>query len=169
MLFRQTVGQTRRMRHDKVVCPAPRPAPRPRRQTQEDACPEAADNLSDAYEPLDTDRDAALQFSRPGIQHKVLRKLRRGPSGHSAELDLHGMTVPVARQALLNFIRDCRLQRLRCVKIIHGKGLSSPDRQPVLKTRTNSWLRQCGDVLAFCPARPEDGGAGAVYVLLKQG
>jgi len=113
--------------------------------------------------------DVVLQFSRPGIQHKVLRKLRRGPSGNSAELDLHGMTVPIARQALLNFIRDCRLQRLRCVKIIHGKGLSSPHRQPVLKTRTNSWLRQCGDVLAFCPARPEDGGAGAVYVLLKQG
>jgi len=169
MLFRQSVGQTKKMRHDKVVRTPRRTAPMPRQQIPADEHPPPLDRLSDTYEPMAADSDDVLSFSRPGLQHKVLRKLRRGPSGSTAELDLHGMTVAVARQALLAFIQDCRRQRLRCVKIIHGKGLSSPHRKPVLKNRTNSWLRQCSEVLAFCPARPEDGGNGAVYVLIKQG
>ena len=83
------------------------------------------------------------------------------------ELDLHGMTVAEARPMLAEFIADSRQQRLRCVRIIHGKGFRSASAQPVLKGLVNNWLRQHDGVLAFCSARPADGGTGAVYVLLK--
>jgi DNA-nicking Smr family endonuclease len=83
------------------------------------------------------------------------------------ELDLHGLTVSYAREMLLEFLRACRQRRVRCVQIVHGKGKSS-DRQPILKHKLNLWLRQWEDVLAFCSARPRDGGTGAVYVLLRQ-
>ncbi len=107
-------------------------------------------------------------FCRPGIQHRLLRKLRRGQISIGAELDLHGMTSREARQALLVFISECKRQNIRCVKIVHGKGKGSVSRRPVLKNRINNWLPQLDDILAFCSARVEDGGVGAVYVLLKR-
>jgi len=86
-----------------------------------------------------------------------------------AQLDLHGLTAAQARAALATFLRDCRIHGLRCVRIIHGKGRGSHNRQPVLKGKVNHWLRQRDEVLAFCTARPVDGGGGAVYTLLKRG
>jgi DNA-nicking Smr family endonuclease len=97
-----------------------------------------------------------------------MRKLRRGQFIVGAELDLHGMTVPVAHRALNEFLARCLTTDTRCVRVIHGKGLSTPDRSPVLKSRVNNWLQQHGDVLAYCSARAHDGGTGAVYVLLKK-
>ncbi|MBK9130567.1 MAG: Smr/MutS family protein [Gammaproteobacteria bacterium] len=112
--------------------------------------------------------DGELDYTRPGLQHGVMRKLRRGQFPVDAELDLHGMTATIARRELYAFLERCRTAAARCVLIIHGKGLSTPDRRPVLKSGVNAWLRQRDDVLAFCSARPRDGGTGALYVLLRK-
>jgi len=109
-----------------------------------------------------------LLFSRNGVQNSVMRKLRRGQYRSEAELDLHRLTAVQAHQALTSFILHCQRRHLRCVRIIHGKGLGSKDQRPVLKGRVNQWLRQWDDVLAFCSARPCDGGSGATYVLLRK-
>jgi DNA-nicking Smr family endonuclease len=83
------------------------------------------------------------------------------------ELDLHGLTVPAAREALVLFLQRCLRERWRCVRVIHGRGLRSKNGEPVLKSKTAIWLSQRQEILAFCQARPADGGAGAVLVLLK--
>jgi DNA-nicking Smr family endonuclease len=106
-------------------------------------------------------------YGRPGLQRRILRRLRRGHYSLAAELDLHGMTVPVARVALQAFLQECRRRDLRCVRIIHGKGRRSSNEGPVLKVKVDRWLRQREDVLAFCSAQPADGGTGAIYVLLR--
>lgn len=110
-----------------------------------------------------------LVFSRGGLPHRTLRDLRRGKFALQAELDLHGLTRDPARQAVVSFIAHCQSQGLRCVRIIHGKGLSSYNKQPVLKGSVGKWLTRCDAVLAFCSARPQDGGTGALYVLLRKG
>ena len=76
--------------------------------------------------------------------------------------------MPEAHALINDFLRTARLEGKRCLKIIHGKGLSSDAKLPVLKGKVDSWLRRKGEVLAYCSARPDDGGTGAVYVLLKR-
>lgn len=107
-----------------------------------------------------------LVFHRPQIQQAVLRKLRRGEYRVQREIDLHGMTVAEAKLALRQFLIDALEQRVRCVRVIHGKGLRSGHRGPVLKAAVSGVLRRMGAVLAYVSARPVDGGTGAVYVLL---
>lgn len=110
-----------------------------------------------------------LAYLRSGMNSTTLRKLRRGHWVIQAELDLHGLKVEEARTALVLFLAECRRHHARCVKIIHGRGLGSKNREPVLKRKAGSWLAQRDEVLAFCQARAADGGAGAVIVLLKPG
>ena len=165
-LFREAVGTVRPIRHDRVNRnpAAPRPTPRFSRADDREVL---RDSLSDHYEPWQVESGDELLFVRPGIQHKLWQKLRRGHLSVGAELDLHGMVVPVARQAVTEFLHECRERGIRCVRIIHGKGLGSRHKAPVLKNKVNNWLRQRDEVLAFCTARPVDGGGGAIYVLLK--
>jgi DNA-nicking Smr family endonuclease len=107
-----------------------------------------------------------LVYHRAGVQMTVLRKLRRGQYRVQAEIDLHGMTVAEAKQALRDFLADALERQFRCVRIIHGKGLRSGHRGPVLKGAVSSVLRRVGAVVAYVSARQVDGGTGAVYVLL---
>jgi DNA-nicking Smr family endonuclease len=107
-------------------------------------------------------------FRRPGIQESVLRKLRRGRYGLQGEIDLHGMRVEEARKALREFLSDALALNARCVRIVHGKGLRSGTRGPVLKSAVSTILRHCNSVMAYVPARPDDGGSGAMYVLLAR-
>ena len=167
-LFRNAVRKVRPLRQDKIVGKrTSRPAPVPKQTLRERKLIREA-MLADDIDSADIETGEELLFARPGIQHGLLRKLRRGQFSISDELDMHGMTVEVARREVLNFINHCQVKRTRCVRIIHGKGHGSPDRQPVLKTKLNRWLQQIDAVLAFCSARPVDGGTGAVYVLLKK-
>lgn len=124
--------------------------------------------LSFEQEDIAVQSGEALSFARPGLQHTVLKKLRKGGFAIEGELDLHGQTVAEAADSLTQFISTCRQNHKRCIRIIHGKGQGSPDKIPVLKTKVNTWLRQKDEVLAFCSALQVDGGAGAVYVLLKK-
>lgn len=110
--------------------------------------------------------DEHLSFRRPGIGTDVTRKLRRGDWSIQRQLDLHGLRRDAARERLSIFIREAFQQGIRCVRVVHGKGLGSPGKAPVLKSRVHSWLVQKEEVLAFVQAKPADGGAGALVVLL---
>jgi len=131
------------------------------------------DSLADPWEILDQGgRDSIesgeeLFYARPGVPASALRKLKRGGWVIQAELDLHGLRSDEARIALAEFLHTCARRDLRCVRIVHGKGLRSKNREPVLKHKLRHWLMQREDVLAFCQARPADGGSGAAIVLLK--
>ncbi|WP_257456405.1 Smr/MutS family protein [Archangium lipolyticum] len=117
------------------------------------------------------DSNEFIEGAAPGIDARLLRSLRRGDFSVQARLDLHGMTQTEAREAVDRFLSESRRARKRCVLIVHGRGLNSKDQIPVLKERIAVWLNQKSigkTVLAFATARPQDGGAGAVYVLLRR-
>ncbi|MBC7719974.1 MAG: Smr/MutS family protein [Chitinophagaceae bacterium] len=126
--------------------------------------------LSDEFD-VETllDTDDALSFRRPGIGTDVTRKLRKGGWSIQGQVDLHGLRREEARQALVDFSKDAERMGWRCVRVVHGKGLGSPGKTPVLKSKVQSWLIQKQEVLAFVQARPAHGGAGALVVLLAQG
>lgn len=167
-LFRQAVQGTRRLKHDKVeeyrAPRSPRPLP-----SKADTNISFRDMLSDEMDLEPVEAAEELLFQRPGLQGTVLRKLRRGQFANEAELDLHGLRIEDARAAVAGFLDNASQHGMRCVRIVHGKGYGSAQAKPVLKNKLNSWLRQRPEVLAFCSARPVDGGTGAVYVLLKRG
>lgn len=167
-LFRETVGKVRPVSHDKVPIEPTRPPPRPK-QRERDEQHVLVDALSDDYDPEFWETGDELLYSRTDLPRRTLAKLRRGQFCLAGALDLHGMTVVVARQALGEFLHHCRLHDWRCIRIVHGKGNRSRQGRPVLKNKVAHWLRQCDEVLAYCSARPVDGGTGAVYVLLKAG
>jgi DNA-nicking Smr family endonuclease len=158
-LFRKAVGKIRPVKQDKI-----HPQPKRRKPVPE----QTLRLLSDEYEPTDIETGEELLYTRPGLQLTVIRKLRRGQFAIEAELDLHGATSIQARAAVDTFLKNACDQDKRVVRIIHGKGNSSEGKMPVLKGKVNSWLRQKDEVLAFCSARQNDGGTGAVYVLLKR-
>ena len=125
---------------------------------------EAISDEFDVSTLLETDEH--LSFRRPGIGPDVTRKLRRGDWSIQRQLDLHGLRRDAAREVLSIFIRDAFKQGIRCVRVVHGKGLGSPGKAPILKSRVHSWLVQKDEVLAFVQAKPADGGGGALLVLL---
>lgn len=166
-LFRSSVGKVKRVVHDRII-PARRPI-RPKPAFREmDEAEALRDMLSEHFDPADMETGEELLYIRPGLQHRTLKKLRRGMFMVDAELDLHGMTVPIARNAIAGFLHECVRRRIQCVRIIHGKGLGSRHRGPVLKQKVGHWLQQRDEVLAYSSARTYDGGTGAVYVLLKR-
>ena len=128
---------------------------------------EAISDGFDASNLLET--DDSLSYRRPGIGSDVLRRLRKGEWSIQRQVDLHGLRSEAARDTLSGFIRDAQKHGIRCVRVVHGKGLSSPGKTPVLKGKVRNWLVQKNEVLAFVQARPIDGGAGALVVLLKPG
>ncbi|HYC41790.1 MAG TPA: Smr/MutS family protein [Noviherbaspirillum sp.] len=167
-LFRKSIGDVKPLSpHDKAEPVEHRPLPIARqRLADEQAALE--ESLSDEFN-VDTllDTDGELSYARPGISGDILRKLRRGNWVIQAQLDLHGMRREEAREALAEFLRDAVKRGVRCVRVIHGKGLGSVNKEPVLKSKVRSWLVQKEEVIAFCQARAADGGAGALVVLLK--
>ncbi len=165
-LFREAMNDVRPIKQDKVTPERDKPSPIPRK-TIEDEQQVLTDMVSDMYEPIESHASDHLLFVRSGIQNSVMRKLKRGQYSISAELDMHGMTINIARQEVTQFLNQCRHDNLRCVRIIHGKGRRSDGKGPVLKNRIDHWLPQRDDVLAYCSAIPAHGGTGAVYVLLK--
>lgn len=140
-----------------------RPSPRPPYGIEE-----FVDRLSDGpTEPDDSHADEAASFRRNGIAASTLRKLRRRDWPIEAQLDLHGMTRDQARSNVQRFVQTATQKRLRCLQVVHGKGLGSARGTPVLRQKVRLWLTQCDSVLAFVSARPQDGGSGALLVLLK--
>ena len=164
-LFRNAAGDVRVLEDDRVPAHRRRPKPRPKSAARI-STPDTSDEIP-ANSIRAPERDGEQLFVRPGLQQKQVKRLRRGQIPIAAEADLHGTRIHEARELLEEFLRDCRAEGLRCVRVIHGKGLGSRDGHAVLKWQVDSWLRQHDGVMAFCTAQPRDGGTGAVYVLLK--
>jgi DNA-nicking Smr family endonuclease len=163
-LFREAVRDVKPLAPSPVP-EVPRPAPRARFAR--------ADRYAVLQESLQADTadpelasGEELVFQRPGVPAAIVRKLRRGQYRVQAEIDLHGLNVAAAKEALREFIASALDQHFRCVRIVHGKGLRSGHRGPVLKGAVSHVLRRIGPVLAYVSARRVDGGTGAVYVLL---
>jgi len=167
-LFRRSVGDVTPLpSKDRAVPAPPRPLPIARQHLADERVA-LQESLSDEF-TIDTllDTDGELSYTRQGIGPDVLRKMRRGHWVIQDQLDLHGLRSDEAREALGEFLRIATRRRLRCVRVIHGKGLGSVNREPVLKRKVRNWLVQKDEVLAFCQARAADGGAGALIVLLR--
>ena len=148
--------------------PVPRPhtpTARLREADERAALQESLSDGLDAEELLETDEQ--LSWRRSGIGPDVVVRLRRGHWSIQAEVDLHGHRVDEARSALAEFLREAQRAGLRCVRVVHGKGNGSPGREPVLKGKVRSWLVQKNEVIAFTQARAQDGGHGALIVLLR--
>ena len=129
---------------------------------------EINDPLSDELEVEEVDGGEVLSFCRDGIQKNVFKKLRSGGYRISDELDLHGSSIKQAKEILVYYLQEAAQFEGCCIRIIHGKGLSSGKQKSVLKTYINHWLSEHERVLAFHSAKVKDGGTGAVYLLLKR-
>ncbi len=126
------------------------------------------DSLSDNFYPAhELESGEELLYLRTGQSPDVLSKLRRGFWVVQAQIDLHGLISDEAREYVAEFLNSCKKRNIRCVRIVHGKGLGSRNREPVLKHKLRNWLMQKDEVIAYAQAKPEDGGSGAVIVLLK--
>jgi len=162
-LFRKAVADVKPLPQKKLHTPAA--TKKPRRRVSEPAPPVYTLEIDDVT-PLRSGE--LMEFARSGIAPRTLAQLRRGNIAPTATLDLHGYKARPAQLALHEFLHWCVAQGERCVRIIHGKGRGAHDTAPVLKSIVNHWLREQAQVLAFCSAPPNDGGTGAVYVMLKR-
>jgi DNA-nicking Smr family endonuclease len=166
-LFRAAVRDARRLKPKRVYHNPARPKPIPQ-QFLRDERQALADSLSDEYIPAhELESGEELLYLREGHAPDILSKLRRGFWVIQASIDLHGMVVEEARSYVADFLAECRKSGIRCVRIVHGKGHGSRNREPVLKNKLRSWLMQKDEVIAYAQARQADGGSGAVVVLLK--
>lgn len=166
-LFARAVGPVKPLRGaDRVThtrAPVP-PQPLQRQLDEQAVLREAISDEFDASTLLHVDEH--LSFRRPGIGPDITARLRRGHWAVQGQIDLHGLRVDEAREALGSFLREAQRSGLRCVRVVHGKGLGSPGKTPVLKSKVHGWLIQKKQVLAFVQAKPLEGGAGALLVLL---
>jgi DNA-nicking Smr family endonuclease len=151
-------------RHRSPVQP-PAPQAHSRRRDDAEALQASLADEIDLESLIDTDE--SLSYRAAGVSAEVLRRLRRGQWSIRAEIDLHGHRVDEARAALALFLKEALRAHLRCVRVVHGKGLGSHGRTPVLKGRVRAWLAQRQEVIAFCQAPPAEGGSGALLVLLR--
>lgn len=169
-LFRHVAGKVEPLKDKNlaaVVRPTPMPLPRKREEDEREVLREALETPLTFEDRLDMGDEAA--YLRVGLPRRILTDLRRGRWVVQGELDLHGLTRDEARASLAHFIAQALQQGRRCLRVIHGKGHGSPGRIPVLKHLSRGWLAQREDILAFCQARPHDGGDGALLVLLQAG
>lgn len=166
-LFRDAIGPVRPLRQPAAPPPQrPRPAPRAR-QFELDEARVRDELLTHSYDLGLIELGDELHYLKVGQPDSLLRKLRRGQFSIRAEIDLHEMSVAVARVAITDFLSDAIRNHEWCVRIVHGKGLRSRS-GPVIKGLTDQMLRRRDDVLAFSSALPNQGGTGAVLVLLQR-
>ena len=167
-LFRRAMSDAKPLEaEERVAEPKKKPAPKARfsRADEQDALRESLEADVDTMESANGN---GMHFRRPHVGRRTMRRLARGKYAVQAEIDLHGMTVAEAKPRLADFIDYSVKQGLTCVRVVHGKGLGSGQRGPVLKNKVNYWLRKWDGVVAFTSARQVDGGTGAIYVLLRE-
>ena len=166
--FRRVMGDARPIEQD-IRAPDYKPKPKPRarfRRDDEEAV--LRESLEADIDEIETGAGEALRFHRASVGKRTMRKLSRGSFSVQGEIDLHGMTVPEAKAQLREFVNESVYRGYTCVRVVHGKGLGSGERGPVLKAKVNNWLRRWKEVLAFVSTRQVHGGTGAVYVLLRK-
>jgi len=166
--FRRAVADAKRLNADKRV-PEHKVKPRPKaRFARADEEAVLLESLEDDIDTIEHGHGGALRFHRQHVGRRTMRKLTRGGYSVQAEIDLHGMTLSEAKPRLRDFIQYSASREHLCVRVVHGKGLGSGERGPVLKSAVNAWLRRWDNVLAFVSTRQVDGGTGAIYVLLQR-
>lgn len=166
--FHRAVSGAKRL---KAAKRAPEDKAKPKARAAFARADEAAvlvESLEDDIDTIEHGYGGALHYQRQSVGRRTMRKLARGAYSVQAEIDLHGMTLAEAKPRLRDFIQYSAQQNRLCVRVVHGKGLGSGDRGPVLKNAINHWLRKWDIVLAFVSTRQVDGGTGAVYVLLEK-
>ena len=168
----QAFADVERLRpRSRVSHALPRPKPIPAQRIADDADALSASKYGAEPAPntweIGQELEAGQTFLRRGLGTDILRKLRRGEWSVQSVIDLHGHTIDEAHDALADFLDDARGHGYRCVRVIHGKGLTSPNREPVLKGKVRAWLTRWDEVLAYCEAPQNGGGSGAVLVLLR--
>lgn len=167
-LFREAIGSVRPIKGPAAAAPmSPRLQPEPVQALRDEASVRD-ELLTHTFDPATIEVGDEINYLKTGQSPHLLKRLRRGQFSVRAEIDLHEMTQTVAREAIRLFLDECHRHRELCVRIVHGKGLRSKARGPVLKQLTDTLLRRRGDVLAFSSARPAQGGTGAVIVLLQR-
>jgi len=166
--FRRAVADAKRLNADTRV-PEHKVKPRPKaRFARADEEAVLLESLEDDIDTIEHGHGGALRFHRQHVGRRTMRKLTRGGYSVQAEIDLHGMTLSEAKPRLRDFIQYSASREHLCVRVVHGKGLGSGERGPVLKSAVNAWLRRWDNVLAFVSTRQVDGGTGAIYVLLQR-
>jgi len=166
-LFLAAVKNERPLNTNRIHHEPSKPKPIPQ-QFIRDEKQALRDSLSDGYIPShELESGEELLYLREGQSPSVLSKLRRGHWVVQANLDLHGLISDEARTQVAEFLAGCKKRGIRCVRIVHGKGLGSRNREPILKHKVRNWLIQKDEVIAYAQARATDGGSGAVIVLLK--
>jgi DNA-nicking Smr family endonuclease len=167
-LFRRAMRDVQPLKRPPRVPPVRR-SPRPRAKfARAERAAVLQESIGSGVDLHDVQPGDELLYRRAGVPETVLRGLRRGRYRVESEIDLHGLTVSQAAAQLGAFLREARAHELRCVRVIHGKGLRSGNRGPVLKNTVNALLRRADAVLAFASARPVAGGTGATLVLLAR-
>ena len=168
-LFREAIRDVMPLRKggNSVPAAAEKIPPVPVQSLLDDreALRESALGVRSADDALDSGNEES--FLRPGLAREVLRKLRRGHWVVQNEIDLHGLKTQEAHERVSDFLGACAKRDQHCVRVVHGKGLRSPGKEPVLKAKVRSWLARRADVLAFCQAPANQGGSGALLVLLR--
>ena len=166
-VFRRAMSGTKPIKTEKRVAPGGK-KPRPKALfSRADESAVLLESLAGEPDEIAAGSGEALHFHRQSVGRRTMRKLARGKYAVQAEIDLHGMTVDEARPRLADFIEYNARSGKTCVRVVHGKGLGSGQRGPVLKPSVNRWLRRWDCVLAFVSTRQVDGGTGAIYVLLS--
>ena len=165
-LFKTAVKDARPLTSNRIFHQTPKPKPIPQ-QFIRDEQQALLDSLSDYFPSYELESGEELLYLREGQSPAVLSKLRRGHWVVQANLDLHGMISDEARATIATFLAECKKRGIRCVRIVHGKGLGSRNKEPILKNKVRHWLMQKDEVIAYAQARANDGGSGAVIVLLK--
>ena len=166
--FRKAVAGVKPLKRAKRIALKPSaaaPVPHQRRRDEMAALAESLEGPLSIDDALDSGEE--LSYLRDGMSRQVLRRLRRGHWVIQDGLDLHGLNRDEAAVAVAAFLNRCAARGLRCVRIVHGKGLGSRNREPVLKAKLGNWLPRRQEVLAYCQAPASDGGSGALLVLLK--
>jgi len=160
--FKKAVADVTPLKRHKRVAhrhPAPPPVPQQRRRDEAAALAESLAGPLSAIDALETGEE--LVYLRDGMARETLRKLRRGHWSIQDGVDLHGLNRDQAAAMVVEFLNHCLARGVRCVRIVHGKGLG------ILKAKLGKWLPRREEVLAFCQAPANDGGSGALLVLLK--
>ena len=171
-LFRAAVNDAAPLeKDDRADVSRPKPKPHANHHHADELDALEASQLAMYPSPMSWDIGADIEdeqsYLRAAVSPDLLRRLRRGHWTIDAEIDLHHHTQDEAHEALMEFMRKARIFGWRCVRIIHGKGLSSHQKIPVLRSKVRRWLQQKDEVLAYCEPRPNGGGSGAVLVLLR--
>ncbi|MGB5165076.1 MAG: Smr/MutS family protein [Woeseiaceae bacterium] len=167
-LFKRAMADAKPLQSEERVSPPSRKLKPRARFARADERAALAESLQADIDDLEMDNVEYLRFSRPGVSKREMRQLSRGRYAVQGEIDLHGMTLEEAHENLHEFVSYSANSGKTCIRVVHGKGLGSGERGPVLKRGVNRWMRRWHEVLAFVSTRQVHGGTGAVYVLLRR-